>query len=252
MDRRQRIADELRVEPGTKANLAGRYTRWTGGGEYDQLSTDEARLHRQIRPRPGHRATEGGAGAAVGEQVLRPVRSCSRRWTPPARTRRSSTSCRGVNPQGVDVASFRHPSGEELAHPFLWRIVAGRAGQRAASGSSTARHYEEVRRPPGAPRVARRQDSPTGAPMTELWASRYADINAFEQHLDHTGVTTVKFFLNVSKEEQKRRFLRRLDRPHKEWKFSAEDVPSGNAGTTTQRRSSTPSAPPPPRGRPGT
>jgi len=68
------------------------------------------------------------------------------------------------------------------------------------------------------------QHLPEAASEDDLWAGRYADINAFEQHLDRTGVTTVKFFLNVSKDEQKRRFLRRLDRPHKEWKFNAKDI----------------------------
>ena len=119
----------------------------------------------------------------------------------------------GVNPQGVQVVSFKAPSAEELDHDFLWRIVEG-AARAGRIGIFNRSHYEEV--------VALRVhpewlDSAAAARADrdgpEIWEERYEDINAFERHLDRNGTKIVKFFLNVSKAEQKRRFLARLDTP---------------------------------------
>jgi PPK2 family polyphosphate:nucleotide phosphotransferase len=129
----------------------------------------------------------------------------------------------GVNPQGVDVISFRKPTAEELAHPFLWRTWHA-VPPKGRIGIFNRSHYEEVVALRVHPEWLAAQHLPGDPSDGDFWAGRHADINAFEQHLEHTGVTTVKFFLHVSKEEQKRRFLRRLDRPHKEWKFNADDV----------------------------
>ena len=150
--------------------------------------------------------------------------SSSRRWTRPARTATIKHVMSGVNPQGVPGRLVQEPSAEELDHNFLWRIVAGpaRAGPH--------RHLQPLalrggRRAAGAPGVARRPAAARPATAaTEFWDERYEDINAFERHLDRNGTKVVKFFLHVSKAEQKRRFLERLDEPDKEWKFNAADV----------------------------
>ena len=129
----------------------------------------------------------------------------------------------GVNPQGVQVVSFRAPSSEELDHDFLWRISKG-LPERGRIGIFNRSHYEEVVALRVHPEWLGSQQLPTGAVGPQIWEERYEDINAFERHLDRNGTKIVKLFLNVSKAEQKRRFLARLDTPHKEWKFNAADV----------------------------
>jgi PPK2 family polyphosphate:nucleotide phosphotransferase len=129
----------------------------------------------------------------------------------------------GVNPQGVQVTSFRKPSAEELDHDFLWRI--GRAlPERGRIGIFNRSHYEEVVALKVHPEWLESQRLPPGDRGERFWADRYEDINAFERHLDRNGTKVVKFFLHVSKATQKERFLARLDRPGKEWKFNAADV----------------------------
>ncbi len=129
----------------------------------------------------------------------------------------------GVNPQGVQVVGFRQPSSEELDHDFLWRISKA-LPERGRIGIFNRSHYEEVIALRVHPEWLDQQRLPTTAGGRTLWEDRYEDINAFERHLDRNGTKIVKFFLQVSKEEQKKRFLARLDTPGKEWKFNAADV----------------------------
>ena len=129
----------------------------------------------------------------------------------------------GVNPQGVQVVGFRQPSSEELDHNFLWRISKA-LPERGRIGIFNRSHYEEVIALRVHPEWLDQQRLPTTAGGRTLWEDRYEDINAFERHLDRNGTKIVKFFLHVSKEEQKKRFLARLDTPGKEWKFNAADV----------------------------
>ena len=128
----------------------------------------------------------------------------------------------GVNPQGVHVVSFRKPSSEELDHTFLWRISKS-APERGRIGIFNRSQYEEVLALRVHPEWIDQQlpDTDRGP---EFWAARYDDLNAFERHLDRNGTKVVKFFLHVSKAEQKRRFMARLDNPDKQWKFNAADV----------------------------
>ena len=128
----------------------------------------------------------------------------------------------GVNPQGVHVVSFRKPSSEELDHTFLWRISKA-APERGRIGIFNRSHYEEVLALRVHPEWIDKQ-LPGGDRGPEFWADRYDDLNAFERHLDRNGTKIVKFFLHVSKAEQKRRFMARLDNPDKQWKFKAGDV----------------------------
>ena len=135
----------------------------------------------------------------------------------------------GVNPQGVTVTSFKQPDPHELAHDFLWRVHRA-APARGMIGIFNRSHYEEVL----VPRVhgatleaANLPASLTPSPILgadAFWSGRVADIAAFEGYLARQGTRIVKFFLDVSHEEQRRRFLSRLDRPEKTWKFSASDV----------------------------
>jgi len=129
----------------------------------------------------------------------------------------------GLNPQGVSVVSFKQPSAEELDHDFLWR-VAQRLPERGRIGIFNRSHYEEVL----AVRVHRelldRQKLPQELDGKNIWKHRFDDIRAFEQHLARNGTLVLKFFLNLSKQEQRKRFLERIDRPEKRWKFSLGDV----------------------------
>ncbi len=129
----------------------------------------------------------------------------------------------GVNPQGVQVVSFKQPSPEELDHDFLWRISKA-APERGRIGIFNRSHYEEVLAVRVHPEWLDRQRLPESARGPHFWKRRYEDINGFERHLDRCGTKIVKFFLHLSKAEQKQRFLKRLDRPNKEWKFDANDV----------------------------
>ena len=130
----------------------------------------------------------------------------------------------GVNPQGCDVVSFKTPSAEELDHDFLWRCERALPG-RGRIGIFNRSYYEEVLVTRVHPEVLAHQRLPAGtAHGDELWAQRYADINTFEQHLQRNGTQIVKVYLHVSKDEQKKRLLSRLDDPTKYWKFSAADL----------------------------
>jgi PPK2 family polyphosphate:nucleotide phosphotransferase len=121
------------------------------------------------------------------------------------------------------VYSFKQPSSEELDHNFLWR-VAKAAPERGRIGIFNRSHYEEVVALRVHPEWLDAQRLPDGPREPAFWEQRFEDINAFERHLDRTGTKIVKFFLHVSKAAQKKRFLARLDEPHKEWKFNAADV----------------------------
>jgi PPK2 family polyphosphate:nucleotide phosphotransferase len=129
----------------------------------------------------------------------------------------------GVNPQGCQVYSFKAPSSEELDHDFLWRTTKA-LPERGRIGIFNRSYYEEVLVVRVHPEFLNGQHLPKGTIDDDVWKHRYNDINNMERHLVRNGTIILKFFLNVSKKEQKRRFLERIDTPDKNWKFSAADV----------------------------
>jgi PPK2 family polyphosphate:nucleotide phosphotransferase len=129
----------------------------------------------------------------------------------------------GVNPQGCQVMSFKAPSREELSHDWLWRCVRA-LPERGRIGIFNRSYYEEVLAVRVHPDLLEAQGLPEGLVTKKIWEQRYQDIRAFERHLARSGVIIRKFFLHVSKKEQKSRLLERLDDPEKHWKFSANDV----------------------------
>jgi PPK2 family polyphosphate:nucleotide phosphotransferase len=129
----------------------------------------------------------------------------------------------GVNPQGVAVHSFKVPSAEELDHDYLWRYQQKLPG-RAMIGIFNRSHYEEVLVVRVHKELLERQKLPKGARGRGLWRRRYREINDWERYLTENGIRVVKLFLNLSKEEQRTRFLRRIDLVDHNWKFSASDV----------------------------
>ena len=209
------------VTPGDPAAIADRDPGWTGGPDYEGLSQDE--LEAEARAV----LAQGVEDLADAQELLWASDTYALLVVLQATDAAGKDSAiehvmTGVNPQGVQVVSFRAPSAEEHDHNFLWRISKG-LPERGRIGIFNRSHYEDV--------VALRvhpewlgSQLPTAEVGPEIWEERYEDINAFERHLDRNGTKIVKFFLHVSKEEQKKRFLARLDSPGKEWKFNAADV----------------------------
>ncbi|MGC1646941.1 MAG: polyphosphate kinase 2 family protein [Candidatus Sulfotelmatobacter sp.] len=129
----------------------------------------------------------------------------------------------GVNPQGCQVYSFKAPSDLELQHDFLWRTTRD-LPERGHIGIFNRSYYEEVLVVRVHPEILKSQKSPPSLVGKNIWEERFEDIRCFERHMARSGTVIRKFFLNVSKKEQKRRFLERLDEPEKNWKFSAADI----------------------------
>jgi PPK2 family polyphosphate:nucleotide phosphotransferase len=129
----------------------------------------------------------------------------------------------GVDPQGCQVTSFKAPSTIELDHDFLWRC-ARELPERGRIGIFNRSHYEEVLVVRVHREILAGQKLPAELVGKDIWKDRYESINGFERHLARNGTRIVKFFLNVSKEEQRKRFTERLDDPEKNWKFSLRDV----------------------------
>jgi PPK2 family polyphosphate:nucleotide phosphotransferase len=130
----------------------------------------------------------------------------------------------GVNPQGCQVFSFKHPSAEELKHDFLWRTTRD-LPERGRIGIFNRSYYEEVLIARVHPEILRGEGLPdAGADLRKIWHARYRSILDLETHLSRNGTRIIKFFLHLSKEEQRKRFIDRIDKPEKNWKFSVADI----------------------------
>jgi PPK2 family polyphosphate:nucleotide phosphotransferase len=219
MDERLQFARQLvepfRVTPGRSIELHREFdSGYTGG----LLSKKEAADHLQAglallvdyQDRLSAQATSGvllvlqGIDAAGKDGTIKHVMS-------------------GVNPQGVEINNFKEPSAEELRHDFLWRHQRSLPG-RGTIGIFNRSHYEEVLvvRVHADLLVAERL--PEATQMGDIWMRRYREINDWERHVAENGIRVVKVFLNLSKREQAKRFLKRIDHPTKNWKFSAGDI----------------------------
>ena len=130
----------------------------------------------------------------------------------------------GINPQGCQVYSFKHPTPKELDHDFLWRTNCA-LPERGRIGIFNRSYYEEVLIVRVHPEILSGQQIPEDLLNgDDVWKNRYRSINSMEYHLHHNGTRIVKFFLHLSKEEQRKRFLRRIDEPEKNWKFNIGDI----------------------------
>ena len=218
----ERIRDALIVEPNRAAGLADRDPAWRGGPEFEGLSPKELKkAAKEIR-------SQGVADLSRAQELLWASDTYALLVVFQAIDAAGKDSTikhvmSGVNPQGVNVVSFKQPSSEELDHDFLWRIAKA-LPERGRIGIFNRSHYEEVVALKVHPDWLDQQRLPDGPRGASFWEGRFDAINGFEHHLDRSGTKVVKFFLHVSKEEQKRRFLARLSRPGKEWKFSSADI----------------------------
>jgi len=222
MNTRRRLLERLVVAPGQAAGLAARDPGWTGGDEFPDLAADE------LAQRARDAITAGVAELSEAQELLWASDRYALLVVLQAMDAAGKDSVikhvmSGVNPQGVQVVSFKRPSSEELGHNYLWRISNALPG-RGRIGIFNRSHYEEVVALKVHPEWLAPQRLPPGERDEAFWQERYEDINAFERHLDRNGTKIVKFFLHVSKAVQKKRFIARLDRPGKEWKFNAADV----------------------------
>jgi PPK2 family polyphosphate:nucleotide phosphotransferase len=219
---RARVVAALRVEPGTPADLAGLTTTWTPPPGVDAEQGERlAEAARAVLARGVDELADAQELLwASDDHALLVVFQAMDAAGKDSTIKHVMT---GVNPQGVHVVSFKQPSSEELDHTFLWR-TAKAAPERGQIGIFNRSHYEEVVALRVHPEWLARQKLPEGDRGPGFWQERYDDINAFERHLSRNGTKIVKFFLHVSRAEQKRRFLRRLDNPDKLWKFSASDL----------------------------
>jgi PPK2 family polyphosphate:nucleotide phosphotransferase len=208
-----RLIEPLRVAPGSKLSLEKDFdpafhdgVKKSQGAEW---LSEGMELLAEYQDRLAAQDTHGvlvvlqGIDAAGKDSTIRHITS-------------------GVNAAGVHVHSFKVPSEEEVDHDFLWRYQQ-RLPPRGGIGIFNRSHYEEVLVVRVHPENLVREKLPAEA-LTDIWPRRYTEINEWERYLDEQGFKIVKLFLNLSKEEQRRRFLRRIERPEKNWKFQAADV----------------------------
>jgi PPK2 family polyphosphate:nucleotide phosphotransferase len=216
------ILDYVTVKPGTPASLDTRDPGWLGGTQYEDLTKEELEAEaRRVLARDVEQLSK--MQVLLWASDTRAVLVVFQAMDAAGKDSAIGYVMSGVNPQGVQVVGFKQPSSEELDHTFLWRISKA-APERGRIGIFNRSHYEEVVALRVHPEWLAKQRLPDGPDTPGFWEGRYEDINAFERHLDRNGTKVVKFFLHLSRAEQKRRFLARLDNPEREWAFNADDV----------------------------
>ena len=214
-------AGEFLVKPYTKVRLRKWDTVWSGAGPLRHLRADKLKqealdmIHRNLERLAGAQELLWASDRYALLVVLQGMDASGKDGL-------VKHVMSGLNPQGCHVISFKQPSDEEIEHDFLWRYAKA-LPPRGRIGIFNRSHYEDVLVVRVHPEWLDRQKLPAKRNKS-LWEHRYEDINSFEEHLARNGTVILKFFLHVSKKEQKRRLLERLENPRKHWKFSAADL----------------------------
>jgi PPK2 family polyphosphate:nucleotide phosphotransferase len=212
------LVQNLLVKPGTKAKLSKRDSAWA----FDEIDHDQAKkeaaesLERDLAELAKAQDLLYGNASRSILIVLQAMDAAGKDGT-------IKHVMSGVNPQGCRVWSFKQPSAEEKSHNFLWRY-SRLLPERGMIGIFNRSYYEEVLVVRVHPEFLGVDETPAKKNGSAFWKARFEDINSFERHLTRTGTTILKFFLHISKKEQKKRLLERLDDPAKHWKFSANDL----------------------------
>lgn len=219
---RDDVIELFRVKPGSKVKLKDFHTGWAQSDEFKELGKDaiKERAKQVLDENLEHLAEAQNLLYADDRYslliVLQAMDAAGKDGT-------IKHVMSGVNPQGCQVFSFKKPSAEEYDHNFLWRYMKS-LPERGRIGIFNRSYYEDVLVVKVHPELLESQRLPSSKFGKKFWKKRYEDINAFERHLVRNGTVILKFFLHVSKDEQKQRFLERLDRPEKNWKFSSSDL----------------------------
>jgi PPK2 family polyphosphate:nucleotide phosphotransferase len=209
----RKLMKRLRVPPGKRIRLKHYSTNWTG-------SMDQARAKTLLANGVGRLAKQQ---ALLYAQDTYSVLLIFQAMDAAGKDGAIKHVLSGVNPQGCQVYSFKAPSSEERDHTYLWRSMKA-LPERGRIGIHNRSHYEEVLIARVHKEVLAAQQLPEKLKKGHLWQRRYEEINEFEEHLVDNGTVIIKFFLHVSKDEQKRRFLARIDEEDKNWKFSVADA----------------------------
>src|SRR5262245_32397214 len=219
----QEILDRFRLKPGKKVRLKDHDTGWAQTKEMKELGKDAVKERaKEVLEKNLEDLAEAQELLYADDRygvlvVLQAMDAAGKDGT-------IKHVMSGVNPQGCQVFSFKKPSAEELNHNFLWRYMKC-LPERGRIGIFNRSYYEDVLVVKVHPEILDAQKLPPGKRGKSFWEARYDDINTFERHLTRNGTVVLKFFLHVSKKEQKRRFLDRLERSEKNWKFSTSDLP---------------------------
>ena len=250
MNTRRRLLERLVVAPGQAAGIAARDPGWTGGDEFPDLAADE------LAQRAKDAITAGVAELSEAQELLWASDRYALLVVLQAMDAAGKDSVikhvmSGVNPQGVQVVSFKRPSSEELGHNYLWRISNALPG-RGRIGIFNRSHYEEVVALKVHPEWLAPQRLPPGERDEAFWQERYEDINAFERHLDRNGTKIVNFFLHVSMAVQRSGSSRGSTAPARNGNPTRPTSPSGLTSMITYALSKMRSRPPRRRGHPGT
>jgi PPK2 family polyphosphate:nucleotide phosphotransferase len=219
---KKELIKQFRVEPGTKVRLKDYDTGWA------QTKELRAAGKERVKERAQEVLEENLASLAEVQQVLYAddrysVLIVLQAMDAAGKDGTIKHVMSGVNPQGCQVFAFKKPSAEDLDHNFLWRYMRC-LPERGRIGIFNRSYYEDVLVVKVHSELLEQQKLPDGKRGKSFWAARYEDINAFERHLVRNGTVVLKFFLHVSKDEQKKRFLERLERSEKNWKFSTADL----------------------------
>jgi PPK2 family polyphosphate:nucleotide phosphotransferase len=212
----------FQVRPGRKFRLKRQDPAWAGAGEFDELTRPELKeraisfLEKTIDDLAAAQEVLYASDTYSVLIILQAMDAAGKDGT-------IKHVMSGVNPQGCQVFSFKKPSDEELDHNFLWRYMRA-LPERGRIGIFNRSYYEDVLVVRVHPEILAHQKLPAGNRGQKFWSARFDDINRFERHLSRNGTLILKFFLNLSRKEQKKRFMERLDNEDKHWKFSFADL----------------------------